>query len=450
MKKIITLSLLLALGAGAYAETIELLSFGDGFPQPTEPPLLGLSISPNGKYVCGGLDMGTGIFVLNRETGKIEWEMCGDDGGEVRDVDDNGLAIGFMDFTGASTSVSATGDHGLTLSCETDELEILPTPQKYRGVIGEGLTNGGKVMIASLTTSSFATKAAYRVDGGNWQILPDVKEEDLGWYKGAFRPEESAAKFVSEDGKVIYGCLGGFAVPTVWIMNEQGEYEMDFFPGRILGADDNDIQSISAMYGMQMSNDGKYLLMMVSVPNEAGVNRSAPAVYNTETRELTVYDNTQPIDEGGAGLYPTAISNNGTIIGCIGQPYYGSAGSFIIKGGETVAQTFSEAFPSFYELLGPAEELGYTVPTSLSADGRYILGYTYYCEDYMDANADAYYVSFVIDRGEGAGVDEIASEQAAPAMEAIYTLDGQRVEKLGKGINIIRMSDGTSRKVMVK
>lgn len=33
---------------------------------------------------------------------------------------------------------------------------------------------------------------------------------------------------------------------------------------------------------------------------------------------------------------------------------------------------------------------------------------------------------------------------------AIYSINGQRLSKLGSGVNIVRMSDGSTRKVMAK
>ena len=89
------------------------------------------------------------------------------------------------------------------------------------------------------------------------------------------------------------------------------------------------------------------------------------------------------------------------------------------------------------------------MPTAISADGRYISGYAYYATDWFD-DSPAYYVTYIIDTKGGAGVDEISAGAVDATPVAIYTLDGKRVNEMTKGINIIRMSDGTTRKVIRK
>ena len=46
------------------------------------------------------------------------------------------------------------------------------------------------------------------------------------------------------------------------------------------------------------------------------------------------------------------------------------------------------------------------------------------------------------------GIEEIMSNANGDVM--IFTIDGKRVDNLKKGMNIIRMKDGTTRKVVVK
>lgn len=433
MKKIFMLSLAAALCASVNAEGIKILTCGSGVPGIDEPQLMGLGISPDGRYVCGALEMGAGIFVADVEAGEVKWSLCGDEGGELRHVDNNGLAIGFSDT-------------GVTYSFLDPVEKVLTVPAGYRGLIGEDLTSDGSMMIASLTAQSFVTTAAYSTDGVDWKILPVPTKEELGNLDP--RLDASAAKYVSADGKVIFGHLGSFGIPIAWIRNGAGEYETDFFPARI---DDPELVSVSAMY-TNMSKSGKYLVM-VGLVQDAATNerRNAPVVYNTETKKVTVYKDFQAIDDTGNGLYPTAISDDGTIIGTIGQPYFYSSGSFIIKGGQTTAERYNTVFPKYDKMLGLSDDLGFNVPVGISADGRYITGYTFYCEDYNDANADAYYVTYVIDtQAEGGSVEGVGADNAAAVVEGIYNLQGQRVNATAKGINIIRMSDGTTRKVVNK
>ena len=50
---------------------------------------------------------------------------------------------------------------------------------------------------------------------------------------------------------------------------------------------------------------------------------------------------------------------------------------------------------------------------------------------------------------DGIAVPE-ADVTPSAAPEGIYTLRGERITELRQGINIVRMSDGTVRKVLVK
>lgn len=58
--------------------------------------------------------------------------------------------------------------------------------------------------------------------------------------------------------------------------------------------------------------------------------------------------------------------------------------------------------------------------------------------------------SVVIPEGEGGDVDGIKNADTDKAASAFYTIDGTRLTAPQKGLNIIRMSNGTTRKVMIK
>lgn len=443
MKKTFTISLALALCTSVYAEDIRIFSCGIGTPGVDEPPLMGLGISPNGKYICGALEQGAGIFVADNETGDVNWlVLTNDDGGELRHVDNNGLAIG-------------VADEGILFSIDDAEESFVYAPEGYRYFLGEALTNDGSMFVGSLLGKSFSGKAVYTYGGEEWFFLPVPTKEELG----ALDPkaDASAAKYVSADGKVIFGHVGSFGLPIVWIKNEAGDYEFDFFPAKYHKTKDDIDNPEKPLYGLSasytnMSNNGKYLCMVGKILEE-GTDEylDIPVVYDTETRELTLYKDRQEFDLNGNGLYPCAISDDGTMIGTIGQPYYHSAGSFIWKAGEPKAEEFKTAFPVYAEKLGAADDLGFNMPVGISADGRYILGYTYYCEDYNDSKADAYWLTYTIDtQAENAGIEDsmVIESQAMPT--SYYSIDGKRLGEMSKGINIVRMSDGTVRKVIKK
>ena len=48
------------------------------------------------------------------------------------------------------------------------------------------------------------------------------------------------------------------------------------------------------------------------------------------------------------------------------------------------------------------------------------------------------------------GIENIENRPSASAVNGIYTINGMKINTLQKGINIIKMSDGTTRKVVIK
>ena len=48
---------------------------------------------------------------------------------------------------------------------------------------------------------------------------------------------------------------------------------------------------------------------------------------------------------------------------------------------------------------------------------------------------------------EDAGIEGNPTDNA-PRVDAVYDIDGRRTDSMKRGLNIVRMSDGTTRKVM--
>ncbi|MDE7413561.1 MAG: hypothetical protein K2N05_07235 [Muribaculaceae bacterium] len=445
MKKIITFSLSLALCGSLYADEVKIYSTDLGVPGVSAPELCGLAISPNGQYICGAFDQGVAVFGANTQTGAVEWTVEGDGGGELRGIDNSGLAIGF----GSTDEV----DEGILYSAVTGERTVIPAPDGYRYVMGEGITPDGKMMIASLIGKSFSASAAYKIGEEAWKTLYYPTDEELGVVADKLPSEKiSMAKHVSGDGKVILGFLGSFAVPVVWTKNAAGEYEIDLFFTKYLKVADTDLSDeskplfgLSAQY-LSLSENGRYVSMVGKIMKSDSGHLDVPVIYDVKNKEIIIYDEPQPLDETGSGLWPTAIANDGTFIGCVGMPYFNSHGSFIMKSGEKVAESFKDAFPTFAETLGMSENFGFNMPVGMSENGRYILGYTYYSSD--DYTNEGYWVTYTIDRGEGTGVEEIAADSSSAEIEAIYSLDGRRQNGFAKGVNIVKMTDGSTKKVM--
>lgn len=436
MKKTFTLFLGFAVASSLNAQTLRTLSLGLGIPGYDEPQLMGLSISPDGRYACGSIENGTGYFVADITNDEVRYEFSSDDeGAELRHVDNNGVAIGY-------------NGPGVTYSIDGIETILTPPSDYYKYVLGEAISADGSIMTGSLVAKGYLTYAAYSVNGGTWTLLPEVDESLLGDYAG----QGSAAKYVSGDGKVILGCIGNFGPANLWVADEKGEYVVDPIFSKYLIMDDTDQrEGEKILYGlnpMGLSNNGKYALCEGIISND-GQPMSVPVVYDIESRSITVYSEPQDIDPAARGLLPTAIADDGTFVGLIGsQPFFDSMGSFIWKAGESQASTLGQAFTVYDEKFGFSDSVGYCLPTGISADGRYILGYGFYSEDLEDMEAPAYFVTYIIDvKGNSSGISTVRPTDT-PAIEQIYSIDGIRRDKVGNGINIIRMTDGSVRKIL--
>ncbi|MDE6478627.1 MAG: hypothetical protein K2L45_00025 [Muribaculaceae bacterium] len=439
MKKLFTFCFAVALGASVYAEEIKVLSVGSSIYDSLYYQLYGEAISADGRYVCGSVNFGVGLFVADAVSGEVKYQNpdMETEGCELRGVSNTGIATGFTMY-------------GVTYSFEEDKIVDLEGPVNTRGVLGESVTNDGEILVGSILASS--TQAAYSKNGGAWTRLPlPPVEEILQLYPSV--PDASAAKKVSGDGKVILGFIADFGVPCVWTLNDNGEYEADLFPLRFLKLTDADLNDdkkplsgVSAHF-LHISNNGRYVALRGFIPKNEDEYTPVALVYDTQDKSIRVYPEVQEIDALGLGLFPLGIADDGTFIGTVGAPSFDSCGSFIMKAGKTQAEMFVDAFPKFDDRYGPSDLYGFNIPTGITADGRYILGYTYYSEDYDDPDIPAYYETYILDRGEDAAVGNVSVENNSPA---IYSIDGRSLKEMTKGINIIRNSDGSVRKVMVK
>lgn len=433
MKKFFTLMGALALCSAMNAETVKMLTFGLGQPGSDEPGMMGFGISANGNYICGAIENGMGYFIGDLSLEKFIFEITSDEeGAELRNVNDNGVAIGY-------------NGPGVTYSIDGVETVLL-TPEGYKYVLGEDLSNDGSVMVGSLVGTGYATSAAYSKDGGEWENLPMPSAEELGTYANS---NMSSAKYVSGDGKVIAGYVGSFGPAMLWVMNEEGEYVADALFARYLySADaDDDNHKFLSLSANALSNNGKYLALQGTIMGDDLFDTATvAAVYDIETKELKIYDEPQPVDMYGIGLNPTAIADDGTFIGVTGQAFWGSSGCFIMKAGETVAESMVEAFPAYGEIYQISDMMGWSAAMDISADGGVIIGYAYYCDDFDDDDSIPYYSTWVIDTRDPSAVNAVEAINAVP--QEIYSIDGRKLNGLQKGINIIRMSDGSIKKIM--
>ena len=446
MKKFLSLLLAGVMSVPVMADSIQLIKVTpDGIPGIDEPMLMSMGISPDGSYICGTL-FGYGVFIANRETGEVKYEVIEvqNEDAQLRNVSNAGLGIG-------------VADDGILYSFDTNDLSLIYPPYDARYVLGEDITGSGDFMVGTLVgLPSGGTIGAYSETGETWTQLPMPSEEDMAGLEKLLQ-FGTAAKYVSEDRKVIVGHVGSFGLPIAWRMNDKGEYELDLFfldymkrTPSDMDNPDKPLMAVSAMY-YGMSNNGRYVVALGFIPT--GIKdetRSVPVVYDMVERQLKVYDEEQFSGELLGALYPRAISDDGSFIGNVGMPNYFSEGAFIMKAGESQAQLFRDVYPAFGSIFAEGDALGESVPADISADGRYITGFVLYSEDYSD-DSPIYYQTFVIDTlGDDTAVETVSSGLPVPQAEAVYSIDGRRLGSLSNGLNIVRSSDGSVRKVLKK
>lgn len=435
MKNFLTVAFACAVCLSANAEaSLTMLSFGsEGGPGIGEPGMIGLGISPNGRYVCGTLEQGIGIFMGDIQNDKIFYEMTdSDDGGRLNHVNDEGVAIGYL------------GEPGVTYDIDGN-LTLLQVPSGYKYIVGQDINADGSVMVGTLVGSGYQMFPAFSRNGGEWEIL-DLPDMDLE----AFNTKQCSANYVSDDGKIILGYIGALGPATLWRMNDEGKYEPDPFFDKYKMRDFFDTEHPYVSFEAEgMSPDGHYVLLKVcTFENEAaGVNM--PAVYDTRTGELKVYDEVQKMDNLMIGLTPTAIANDGTFVGIWGSAA-ANGGAFIMRAGETQAEMFIEAFPQFSAVFGILDLCGYHLPADISADGRYIVCSGWYSPDEDPTLPEAlfYFMSYILDTGEKSAVESVEEEMIEAVPVEYYTIDGIRTDNPVKGLYVVRMSDGSTRKVM--
>ena len=64
--------------------------------------------------------------------------------------------------------------------------------------------------------------------------------------------------------------------------------------------------------------------------------------------------------------------------------------------------------------------------------------------------ADQWKEFFFIEESDVTAINRIYDDKAEGRIEGIYDLNGRKLERLQRGMNIVRMSDGTTKKIVVK
>lgn len=436
-------SLALLLGANANAETLKILGMG-GQPGMDEPQFMGMAISPNGRYVAGAVESGEGMFVTDIDNDEYKFLPTVDEneGALLVNVDNQGTAVG---YDGPGVTYNIDGVRRTLVPGTIDGVE-------YRDFIAEGITADGKMIVGSLVAKGSVTYAAYTEDGGEtFKLLPAPAGQAAETFgKG------SSAKHVSVDGKYILGFVASYRVGALWERNDDGEYvEIPLANQYCVFNKSDELKGekrLLSLFTLDLSPSGQFAAFRSIILDETGNFQTVPAIYDTFNKKMIIYDEKQKIDEqSNVGLSPSAIADTGTFVGTVGVVGVSNCATFIMYAGQTQAKLFKDEFPEFNGLLGAGDEYGFSWPTSMSADGSRIVGFTYYCDDYMDPDTFAYYTTYVLERvvdpSEFSSVKNIETEgEAVPV--GYYSIDGKRMSKMSDGLNIIRMSDGSVRKIM--
>ena len=456
MKKFFTLSLMaMFAGASITAQTLTTITTDEdvmyfGGHQP-------LAISPNGRYVSGSTaafmmftyDMQAQksvVFTSDMGSAYENW------GAELRDINNNGVAVGFDDNGGVI--IDENGNYNL----------IEPFSDEANIILFERVSEDGSIIVGSVSDASWMQKACYW-ENGEKKFLPAPTSEEMG-----FSVNGTAAKFVSADGKTIVGWIVDDFDMTpmiIWERQDDGTYVLNpvckglFEPKNDYMFDDNwdfvgwdrGTNPYLKFNPAGISADGKTIAMHI-MENINADNPSFPPVkiglYDVATGELKTLadaDGNHGL-EPGCGFNIGAVSNDGTVVGYTGDGFFEPIRAFIMYGDEKMPKLFTEVFGDLEGMESYIEfaDMGGTLmATSISSDGRYITGYGEFIDwdTYMIG-----YKGFVIDTQNSTGIGSV-NAQPNDKVE-YYTINGRKVDAPVKGLNIVRMSNGETKKIVVK
>lgn len=379
--------------------------------------LMGLQISGNGQYVCGA-SFEQQSFLTDVKSGKFVF-VDAVDGTELRGVSDGGVASGFIDDNPFTVDINGT--------------------QKTIGDqagIAEAITPDGKWIVGSSDwDEQYSTHACIWTADGEKRSLPEPTAKWLG-----FQHYGTAAKYINEDASVICGWMidnyASYPV-IVWRQNEDGSYSADPISRNLFEPEFGDNPYLAIM-ATGISRNGKYIALTVN-PNNS--SKTFPARYNVETDEIELADEAS-IPE--YGMYMSGgIAEDGTLVGYIDEGY-SSRQAFIWKAGEKEPVKLSEAYPAATKFTEYDASM-FHVASNITPDGKNILGFGINA----DGNMETYV--FNVDEYASTGINNATTGNAGgskPSKTAQYSIDGKKLPSMAKGINILRMSDGKSRKVM--
>ena len=392
------------------------------------------AVSPNHRYAAGpafNMETGTfGMFVYDIETGNYNVQAALDDyGADIREVNNDGVATGyneqacFLNIDGTVDYFEAEEGMSTIARDASDDLSV--TVGCYY------LTNG-------YLTTACVWKDGERID------LPVPTDEELG-----FETNGSSAYYTNSDGSVIVGyVVDNFSTNPllVWHLQDDGTYQCDPVCARYFSPD-GDVEGRPYMvFAPQgLSRNGRYVsLNLAEASAETMITEQFLGRLDLETGELETYraDGNGEIT-ANAEMCATQVSDNGTIIG------YALAGGWVMQQRSAIIWQKGETPRMLANIVPEVEEIalydsiGFNTAIDITPDGRYIAGFA------MD---DMYnYKGFVLDIGSAATAIKAVKASGEETVEvARYAINGTRLAAPAKGVNIVKMSDGTVKKVFVK
>lgn len=394
------------------------------------------AVSPNHRYVAGpayNIETGAyGMFVYDIETDKYAVKAALDDfGADIREVNNDGVATGyneqacFFNIDGTVDYFYAEEEMSTIARDASDDLSV--------AVGCYYLTNG-------YLTTACVWKDGKRMD------LPVPTDEELG-----FETNGSSAYYTNSDGSVIVGyVVDNFSTNPllVWRLQDDGTYECDPVCTRYFSPDGDVEGRPYIMFSPQgFSRNGRYVSLNLAVYEETTEWYTEQYIgrLDLESGELETYRaDGQGEIEANSEMTATQVSDNGTVIGytSMGWGPMSQRNAIIWQKGKTPTK-LATLLPDITKIAA-YDNVGMNTAIDITPDGRYIAGFA------MDENYA--YNGYVIDIGsEAAGVKAVKVADGEAAVEvARYGINGTRLAAPVKGVNIVKMSDGTVKKVIVK
>lgn len=393
------------------------------------------AVSPNHRYVAGpayNIETGAyGMFVYDIETDNYAVEAALDDyGADIREVNNDGVATGYNEQA-CFFNINGTVDYFYA--------------EEEMSTIARDASDDLSVAVGCyyLTTGYLTTACVWK--DGKRMDLPVPTDEELG-----FETNGSSAYYTNSDGSVIVGyVVDNFSTNPliVWRLQDDGTYVCDPVCTRYFSPD-GDVEGRPYMvFAPQgLSRNGRYVSLGLAVSDpDIMITEQYLGRLDLESGDLETYraDGSGEFEQN-TEFVPTQVADNGTVIGytSMGWGPMSQRNAIIWQKGKTPTK-LATLLPDITEIAA-YDNVGMNTAIDITPDGRYIAGFA------MDENYA--YNGYVIDIGsEAAGVKAVKVADGEAAVEvARYGINGTRLAAPVKGVNIVKMSDGTVKKVIVK